>query len=481
MAKHPSWATKYKGKKTELRLLNGRYYLYEVSSRWDPEKKRAKKITGKLLGRITKEKGFIESDKNKLRKRAIKLSKISIKEYGMVSFLKSHLGEYKELLKKHFPEQWETILVLVFNRLTEQSSMKNMEYHYLQSYISFEYPNLTLSPSSLTTTLRDIGVQRETITNFFQEFKHDNDNIIFDGTDLLTKSKNMSLPELSKSKQGVFTNLANIMFVFSVTLKLPIYYRIMSGDIKDIKAFSLCLRESKISNAVVIVDKGFYSKGNIKNLKEEKLRYIIPLRRNNKDINYEPIISGDKQNLVGFFKFEKRIIWYYFSNTEEKERVVYIDEELKTREIKDYLNRIEKLPEKYDIETFHKRQYQFGTITLLHNTNKTPNELFVDYKSRNQIENMIDIMKNSLSSDKSYMQNEYALEAWMFINFIAIHWYYKIYQLLVKNKLNSRYSPLDIIKFLLKIRKIKINNQWITEEITKKTKLLLDKLEINIT
>ena len=51
-SKHPQWATRHKRKGTELRLINGRYYLYEVSSKWNPEKKRAQKITGKLLGRI---------------------------------------------------------------------------------------------------------------------------------------------------------------------------------------------------------------------------------------------------------------------------------------------------------------------------------------------------------------------------------------------------------------------------------------------
>lgn len=33
---HPSWATQYRTKGTELRFLNGRYYLYAVSSKYDP-------------------------------------------------------------------------------------------------------------------------------------------------------------------------------------------------------------------------------------------------------------------------------------------------------------------------------------------------------------------------------------------------------------------------------------------------------------
>lgn len=64
--KHPIWATKYREPGKELRLLNGRYYLYEISARYDPERKRSVKVTGKILGRITKEEGFIESEKRTL-------------------------------------------------------------------------------------------------------------------------------------------------------------------------------------------------------------------------------------------------------------------------------------------------------------------------------------------------------------------------------------------------------------------------------
>ncbi|MGI6524292.1 MAG: hypothetical protein ACOX2O_03225 [Bdellovibrionota bacterium] len=48
-----------------MRLINGRYYLYGYSYRYDPERKRSVKVTGKLLGRITEEDGFIPSKKRK--------------------------------------------------------------------------------------------------------------------------------------------------------------------------------------------------------------------------------------------------------------------------------------------------------------------------------------------------------------------------------------------------------------------------------
>ena len=49
---HPEWALKFKTKNTELRLIRGRYYLYNITSKWDPEKKRTKKVTLGSVGTI---------------------------------------------------------------------------------------------------------------------------------------------------------------------------------------------------------------------------------------------------------------------------------------------------------------------------------------------------------------------------------------------------------------------------------------------
>jgi hypothetical protein len=94
---------------------------------------------------------------------------------------------------------------------------------------------------------------------------------------------------------------------------------------------------------------------------------------------------------------------------------------------------------------------------------------------------MIDVFKNIVEADNSYMQNEQALEAWMFINYIALHWYYRIYHLLVANNLNKKYSPMDLILFLKEIRKVNINGQWHNAEITAKTEELLNKIGVHIT
>jgi transposase len=359
--------------------------------------------------------------------------------------------------------------------------MKNMENHYLNSYLSELYPDLKISGRNLTVHLRKIGVQRENIVEFFKEFSSANDNILFDGTDMLSNSKKMELPQKSKTKKGVFDQVINFMFIFSTNQQLPTYYKALSGNIKDIKAFKLCLKESGIKDATIIADKGFYSKSNVLEMKKERLNYIIPLRRNSSLISYETIKNGNKSKFDGYFMYQKRVIWYYKTKVESEDVYVFMDEELKNNEIKDYLNRVDSLPEKYNIDTFHQKQYAFGTVAMVSNLYEKPEKIYKEYKARGEIEGMIDVLKNTFDADKSYMQDEKALEAWMFINFIALHWYYKIIHKLKECDLNKKYSPKDIIEFLSNIKKVRINNTWHKAEITKKNEQVLKTLGLHIT
>jgi len=52
--------------------------------------------------------------------------------------------------------------------------------------------------------------------------------------------------------------------------------------------------------------------------------------------------------------------------------------------------------------------------------------------------------------------------------------------LLSEKELISKYSVKDLLMHLSEIRKVKINNSWKMVEITKKTHVLLRKLEIPI-
>ena len=147
---HPEWALACKRKGTELRYLNGTYYLYEATSKWNPDKKRSMKITGKLLGKITQSDGFVESDKARLRKQQSRIEVIQVKEYGITAIIESVFADTVSALKKFFPACWQRLIILAYGRLVHQSPLKNMSFYYSNSYLSQQYPLQDVSSRSLS-------------------------------------------------------------------------------------------------------------------------------------------------------------------------------------------------------------------------------------------------------------------------------------------------------------------------------------------
>ena len=114
------------------------------------------------------------------------------------------------------------------------------------------------------------------------------------------------------------------------------------------------------------------------------------------------------------------------------------------------------------------------------NAPKTPQEIYNTYKERMEIEQSFDFLKNFLQQDKSYMQNEKSLETWAFINHVSLMLNYKVYNLLRRKNLLSKFSVADFFSHLKYVFKVKINDSWHLSETTKKTRGFLKELDLHI-
>lgn len=479
---HPQWALKHKKPGTELRLMKGRYYLYEVSSKWNKEKKRAQKITGKILGRITEDRGFMPSGER--MHPVLQLKELSTKSSGMGPFVESVVRDVLPALKKHFGGEAESIFCASLMRLAHQSPLKNMELHFKQDFLSEVFSGVSLSDKNMTALLKNIGGDREKINAFFREFSRPGEHILMDMTAIHSKSKEMSLNHPGYNSSGNFDPQANLLLLFSQTLHEPVYYRLLPGNIRDVKSVKLSLKEAGINDAVFIADKGFYSANNIDELENAELHYVIPLKRNHTLIDYKPLKKKGKKGLSHHFKYQERYIFCSISkNIEGKMLYIFLDDRLRLEEEQSYLNRIDVQKEdKLSIKEFHKIAHTFGTFTVLTNlSEKTPLEIYEIYKSRMEVETAFDAFKNTLQADRTYMQNDQSLEGWMFINYLSLLTYWRILKLLVSKELLSKISIKDLLIHLSYIRKIRINGEWHLAEITDKTKKLFAKLDYAIT
>ena len=109
--------------------------------------------TDEYLGRITPN-GLVEPKAKSILKR---YSQVTVKEYGS-SFLINHVSrDILNELKKRIPE-WKDIFAFACMRLLHQSPMKNVEFHYITSYMSEMLGDAHVPPDSLGPMLRRIGL-----------------------------------------------------------------------------------------------------------------------------------------------------------------------------------------------------------------------------------------------------------------------------------------------------------------------------------
>lgn len=475
---YPEWVEKQKRPGTNISCIHGKYYLYEATSVWDPQIKRARKKTGKYLGRIT-ENGLIPP-KTK-RRPATESSAIATKEYGASSVLNAIGGEIYKKLKERFPQDADRIFTLAALRVIERCPFKRVSFLYERSFLSEIYKNLPMSPSSLSNFLSILGTKRPQFVGFMKEYLQNEPYILFDGTNITSCSEKMEINRVGYNSHRMFDPQINLLYAFSVDSHAPGYYRVLPGNIRDVSAFKQCVEESGISQMVVIADKGFGSEANFKMLEENDLKYIVPLKRNSSSIQRDKLKTGNKADFDGHFRYNNRVIWYYSYILDEKHYFVYLDSDLRNKEEKDYIRRIDENCEDYTEETFMAKQYDFGMIAFRTNVDDTAENLFNLYKSRGEIEQSFDFLKNLLEQDHTYLQNSYSVEAWAFINHISLMLVYELYNRLKKAQLLSKFSVSDFIFHLKYIHTVNVNNSWVTGEISTKTQKLLDALQIHIT
>lgn len=467
---YPDWVLKHKRKNTEIRKFGNSYYLYEIKSVWDPEKKRARKVTVKYLGKITPD-GIVRPRKERERE---KLKNVEVKEYGATKFIMDANEDVIDVLKSIFPDYWGEILAFSIARLMHCSAIKNVQFHYSTSYLS-NTVKARSSPKSISKMLKDVGMDRKRVKEFLSRFIG-HENIVVDVTYTFTKSENAVMPSLGYNSLNEFTPQINLLFFFALDKRMPAYFRLIPGSVRDVSSLVLSIRESGVKNAVLIGDKGFYSERNVEEAEKAGLYYVFPLKRNSRLVDYSIIERGDKREFDGYFIFEKRVIWYYSYTVNKRRIVVFLDEKLRVEEERDFL-----LRDNNDIEEFYGKLPRFGTVAVITNLECNAEKIYSMLKSRVEIEQMFDSFKNVLNADRTYLRDDHAIAGWMFVNFVSLLFYYRIYNMLSEKGLLKRMSVKDVLLHLSRVYRLKIGDEWYTSEVPRKTREIVEKLGVNIT
>jgi len=481
--RYPDWVYRYREKGTAVMRRGDNYYLYRVRSVWDRERGRAHMKTEKYLGKITPD-GLVRPRRELLLER---IKHVSVKEYGASFFLNEIGGDVVSLLKEYYSDRWQEIFVFASMRLLYNTPIKNLEFHYSTSYMSEMFPDAHLSEKVVGETLREIGLEGENSKRFLSNFVSGVEYAAVDVTHVFSLSEDVISSTMGHNSVKDFSPQINLLYLFDLKRRAPAYFRMLVGSITSVSSLRLTVKESGARDVVVIGDKGFYSSKNVDDLEREGLHYVLPLRRDSSLIDYGKMKKGNRKAFDGYLLFEERVIWHYgYVRRDDGERiVVFLDSKLKAEEEKDFVVRgdvdgeDEKKKEKL-MDEFFEREYAQGTIAVITDLKVEAKRVYELLKCRVNIEQLFDTFKNTLNADRTYMRDDYQLYGWMLVNFVAMLLYYKIYNALLSNDILDKYSPKDVLLHLSRVHKLKIEDEWVTSEIPKKTRTIAEKLRLPI-
>jgi len=477
----PDYIKQYKPPNSEIRYKNGHYYVYSVKGYYDRETKKSKSKSLGCIGKIYEDVGFVPNKKD-----APPVEMITC-EYGATRIIMATSTDLMERIRACFPSDFLRIYTLAVLKALSNVSMRDIDIAYSKSAISKLLPEVHLSKNTLKTFLERLSLDRAGMLKYMSGFHHFNgDSILFDGASFLSQFKHNPFVEKGYNPGNKGKDQIRLLYAFNKTTRFPIYFLLAPGNIHDVTLFEVAAGEMGASDCVVIFDNGFYRKDNIDIILNSNIEFIVPLKRNTKEIpeDAKPFSSLEKVKMQ-HFSYNKRIVYYSeFPSKRHKgcKTYVFYDNERHQSLQENYFNRLElKDDEDYPSqEQIVKDTERLGVTILLSNLSSTPDEIYRDYKSRWEIEEMFDTHKNTLGFKMNYETSLAAQEGWAFIEFLALQMFYKIDGILLNNKLIKSINVGALLFRASKITQAKIGNKWNICNLTKNDKELFSQLGIEL-
>ncbi len=488
----PDWAKKLKKKKQLIKEIGGKFYLYEAKYVYSKEKKRTLTKPGAYLGRLDEKQGLIKAD---IR---IPSSNICKAIFAPLEYEATHILEVlgsdirKNLIDCFGQDDGDAIMAIGKFGVTDKQPEKRIRNAYECSYESISHPNLPLSKSSISLLTERIGKNRDTQLRFMHRYLDNSTHLIFDGTRMICYSDNISEAQIGYNHNQIWDPQINLMYCFSLKpVKAPVYFFPFPGNKPDLADISYCIKETGIKNVVLIADKGFKDADNSKEMKERGIKFLTPLKRNDKIIDYS--FMGEQAGTVvpfgsNVFLYHGRAICYKVIHDfdyrdvkvkregrgrpkkDEKEQyerirqdktVLFLDTALKNEEETTYCQNMANKIEGYTADGLRESAKYFGTIALSINDDMSPKDMFYMYKERELIEDGNKAYKHVLGKFASNKRNSYTYKGWLFLNHISLMLYYRVLAKIKEKGLQTKYSVEDVIDVARRITMMKIGNEWV--------------------
>ena len=328
------------------------------------------------------------------------------------------------------PSHNDTLFSLLFYRiLTGRKAYCYAETWWSGNYANILFPKAKLQSQRVSEFLAALGdeeVQRRFFDGYLTAIYGEQgktSGILIDSTGLSNASK-MSLTQIS-NHNGEISMEIRLIYVIDRHNGMLIYFRYCPGNVVDVSTLCTTLAElSQYSITIdyAIVDAGYFSEGNVKELYQNNVHFVTRLASNR--VIYKQVVESELPDILSSkyaVRYGNRLVYL-----KKKEVDVYgytgyayvgVDMDSRNQQFK--RTAFAAIDDKKSPEEIDARIAKLGVFMLLSSDDMDTNEILSLYYTRQQIEQVFDIGKNYADLLPLRVQSEDTFRGHLMLTFMA--------------------------------------------------------------
>jgi transposase len=517
-----------------IKIINGIEYWYEETPYYDPVSKqtrhKSKYIGRNIDGKPVRVRSAPDDIKAKTRKKTSPTVRSS-HDYGSILLLQHvmHALKLDQYLHTLLTDtEVAMVTAMSFNRLIRPLAMNHISTWYSGTALVLDDPKVSLSGQRISELLEKIGSSNtpDKLMGMLLTENNTKRTLVYDLTSLSSYSSLIRLLEYGYNRDGQSLPQINLSLIMDKDLSIPVMYDIYPGSIPDIVTLSGTLTKLQaygVEDFTAIMDRGFFSEGNLLDMLERKISFIIAAKINSKKVKLLLTdAQADIDQIVHLQKYKDRTIYvkpvvlpleghslegylYYDPKSEREEKEAFtsrlydIREKLCAVELKknqvayrvvlekagDLMNFFDwaQVDNRIDAtirqNAVSQRMNRMGQFMLFHSGQADWITCLSLYRERDCIEKEIKGLKNELAVLPLNTHSENTTRGYLFVAFLSLILRSKLLKMIKDSDILKRYSVEGVLLELEKWRKITLaDGQVVTTVMTKKQRTILGGLKL---
>jgi hypothetical protein len=430
------------GRDVKIKNIGGRNYAYDMISYWDKDLKKYRKKSV-YLGVVTNKELKEYRPKQTKEKQAVQtIEKEIIQNFGdsysinQVVKNMSFLGIFQNL-----PINYDTLMSLICFKIIKSSAMQYAESWSIGNFSSHLYPTAELKSQRISDFLKILGNEklwRSFFSEYISSVTGEKTGIIVDSTGMPNE---IDFPLSAWGNHGGVCEMeTRLMIVIDKESNKPLYFRYIAGNIVDVSTLKNTVNElieMGVKSSFALLDAGFYSESNIKDLYENQIAFLTRLPAGRK--LYKELLdnSANMEIAANMVTYNKRAMFVKKEQIDMFGRIGFAytvcDVKRKGDEINKFL--LAAKEDGLDDIEIDKELNKKGKFVMISSEDLPISEVIPLYYTRQAAENIFGISKSFLDLLPLRTHSIETFRGYLMLTFLSLLVYIEI-----KDRLQGKYT-----------------------------------------